>query len=124
MSNKKNIAVILTGYDYACTRSHSICNYIIIRKAFHSNFNECYIYVHPSEFYFLYKLYIKFLSLKFKKKISNKFFFRRGWDKNQSYQKIYTVYSSIINDFKKSDNFILIDDSVKKSHIEKYILNL
>ena len=124
MLSKENIAVVLTGYDDACCRSHSICNYIIIKKAFHSNFSECDIYVHPSEFHFLYKLYIKFLSINLKKKVNNKIFFKRGWNKNKSYKKIYTVYSSVINDLKKSDNFIFIDDSVERSHIQKYISNI
>lgn len=60
-----NLAIVLSGHDDSCCRSHSLRNLLLLLKVKSEIQNGCLtlssivIYVHPSEFLFLYRAIAK-----------------------------------------------------------------
>ena len=116
-----NLAVILTGFDDVCCRSNSICNFLIIEKALDSKYKLIDIYVHPSEFTFIYKYYIKVKKVKHSgSRIINVI---KGWNSSKKYDMIYTVYSSVISSLSNEQKYELIDSSLSNDYITKNLNN-
>lgn len=114
--NYKKIAVILTGFDDVCCRSNGLSNFLILKKIDQEvEFDKCDVYVHPSEFKFLY-LYFKFFLKK-----RTKIVIKKGW-KNEKYDMVFSVYSSLISALiNNQQDFTLYDPSMPISLIEQNI---
>ena len=117
-----NLAVILTGFDDVCCRSNSICNFLIIEKSLKSKYKLIDIYVHPSEFTFIYKYFIKVK--KSKHSGSRTINVLKGWNSSKKYDMIYTVYSSVITSFSKKQSYELIDTSLSPEYISTNLNSL
>ena len=117
-----NLAVILTGFDDVCCRSNSICNFLIIEKSLKSKYKLIDIYVHPSEFTFIYKYFIK---VKESKQLNSRIInVKKGWNSSKKYDMIYTVYSSVISSFSKNQSYELIDSSLSPNYISTNLNSL
>lgn len=119
----KRVAIVLTGFDDACCRSNSLSNFLIINKIDKEfKFDKCDIYVHPSEFKYLYWYFKYFL------KSRRKIFIKQGWV-NEKYDMVFSVYSSLVSKLiEDKQKFMLYDpsisDSLIKQNIKSQYLNL
>lgn len=109
-----NCAVILSGHDTACCRSHSIRNMLLLLKLPQMAIGtRVDIYIHPSEYSFLYKLIVreKFQGLKFK-------IFGRC-KSLEPYDTIFAAMSSVLSAVKPSQNLYIYDPAIPKEYLAK-----
>lgn len=90
-----DIAVVLSGHDDSCCRSHSLRNILLLIKvseelnSIDSQLINVDIYVHPSEFLFLYKLLAKKLF------INKSYIVKRNCKDLNNYNTIFGCYSTV-----------------------------
>ena len=95
------LAIVLSGHDDSCCRSHSMRNFLLLLKVksemqTKSLYADCIdIYVHPSEFLFLYRSFAKYVFPDFRISV------KRDCDSLSDYDEVIGCLSTV---FKEQDH--------------------
>ena len=116
MNIYKDIAIVLSGHDNACCRSNSLRNFLLIIKSNNfinsqniTNFKVT-LFVHPSEFTFIYKLVCKIFFTNFK--VVNR------CKSLEKYKIIFGCFSSVFVGL-KNKSLHIYDPTLKDEYIHK-----
>lgn len=116
-------ALILSGHDDSCCRSHSIRNILLLikvneylkSKKVHNSVID--VYVHPSEFLILYKLIINKIIQNSKIRVI------RNCNSLSGYDLVFGCFSTVFKNL-KHNNVYIYDPSLSESFIKKSLDNV